>query len=163
MNRDRSKRPRLPAYPGPAGRHSTIALLALSITLFLTASISDAFQPVPPAAADRKGTGDALVILQPDDIDALWRFVEDWEALGARFPHVYPPDLLIEVPLKGVGLLDLDQVKRCIQAGEDAARQFVPELTRLYEASRPNRLVRWWRSRVEREPPPADEPEEDDV
>ena len=75
-----------------------------------------------------------------------------------------PPDVMIRVPLKGVGLLDLDQVNRCIQAGEDAARRFVPEFTRLYEASQPNLLARWWRSLVDRgQRPPEGEAEESDV
>lgn len=60
-----------------------------------------------------------------------------------------PPDLLIEVPLKGVGLLDLDQVRMCIQAGEEAARQHLPELAELRDAAGRKRLADWWRSAID--------------
>jgi NTE family protein len=59
-----------------------------------------------------------------------------------------PPDVMIEVPLKRVGLFDLDQVSRCIQAGEEAARRHMSELIELREVSPLYRLTRWWRSVV---------------
>ena len=55
-------------------------------------------------------------------------------------------DVMIEIKLKGVGLLDLDQVRRCIRAGEEAARQHLPELTALRDKAMPGRLARWWQS-----------------
>jgi NTE family protein len=57
-----------------------------------------------------------------------------------------PPDLMIEVMLKGVGLFDLDQVSKCLKAGKEAARQHLPELAELRDATLPGRLTRWWRS-----------------
>ena len=57
-----------------------------------------------------------------------------------------PPDLMIEVSLKGVGLLDLDQVERCVRAGEEAARQVKPELIALRDTPLPSPLARWWQS-----------------
>ncbi len=59
-----------------------------------------------------------------------------------------PPDLMIEVALQGVGLLDLDQVDKCLKAGEEAARQHLPELVELRDASLASRWTRWWRSVV---------------
>lgn len=44
-------------------------------------------------------TGNALLFLNVENIDDLWNFVEKWEIEGARFPHIYPPDLVIgDVP-----------------------------------------------------------------
>ena len=57
-----------------------------------------------------------------------------------------PPDLMIKVLLKGVGLFDLDQVDVCLRAGEEAARQHLPELIGLRDTPLPNRWTRWWRS-----------------
>jgi len=57
-----------------------------------------------------------------------------------------PPDLMIEVMLQGVGLFDLDQVDAALDAGEDAARQHLPELLELCDTSLPKRWARWWRS-----------------
>ncbi len=57
-----------------------------------------------------------------------------------------PPDLMIEVPLKGVGLLDLDQVDQCLEAGKEAAHRRLPELLELCDTSLPKRWARWWRS-----------------
>jgi NTE family protein len=54
-----------------------------------------------------------------------------------------PPDLMIEVLFQGVGLLDLDQVDRCIKLGEEAARQHLPELLELRDTL-PSRWRRWW-------------------
>lgn len=57
-----------------------------------------------------------------------------------------PPDLMIEVPLKGVGLLDLDQVDVCIRVGEELSRQYLPRLIELRDAPLPGRWARWWQS-----------------
>ena len=57
-----------------------------------------------------------------------------------------PPDLMIDVPLKEVGLFDLDQVDVCLKAGEEATRQCLPELIRLRDTPLPSRLSRWWQS-----------------
>ncbi len=57
-----------------------------------------------------------------------------------------PPDVMIEVTLKGVGLLDLDQADAALKAGEAAARQHLPELLDLCDTSLPKRWARWWRS-----------------
>jgi len=57
-----------------------------------------------------------------------------------------PPDLTIDVPLKGIGLLDMDQVDTAIKAGEEAARQCLPELLALRDTPLPSRWARWWRS-----------------
>jgi len=56
-----------------------------------------------------------------------------------------PPDLMIEVPLKGVGLFGLDQVDVCLMAGEEAARQHLSELIALRDTPLPSRWTRWWR------------------
>ena len=55
-----------------------------------------------------------------------------------------PPDLMIEVPFKGVGLFDLDQVDVCLRAGEEAARQHLSELIELRDTPLPSRWTRWW-------------------
>ena len=55
-----------------------------------------------------------------------------------------PPDLMIEVPLRGVGLLDLDQVDVCLRAGEEAARLHISELIGLRDMPLPSRWPRWW-------------------
>ncbi len=55
-----------------------------------------------------------------------------------------PPDLMIEITLNGVGLLDLDRVDVCVEAGERAARRHLPELLELRDAPPPSRLARWW-------------------
>lgn len=57
-----------------------------------------------------------------------------------------PPDLMIEVTLRGVGLLDLDQVDAALNAGKEAARQHLPELLALRDTSLPKRWTRWWKS-----------------
>jgi NTE family protein len=57
-----------------------------------------------------------------------------------------PPDLMIEVPLKGVGLFGLDQVDGCVKAGEEIARQHLPELIELRDTPLPGRFARWWRA-----------------
>jgi len=57
-----------------------------------------------------------------------------------------PPDLMIEIPLKGVGLFDLDQVDTCLKAGEVAARQHLSELLELRDTPLPSRWTRWWQS-----------------
>jgi NTE family protein len=64
----------------------------------------------------------------------------------ARLMQQAPPDLMIEITLNGVGLLDLDQVDVCLEAGERAARQHLPELIELRDAPPPGRLARWWRT-----------------
>lgn len=63
-----------------------------------------------------------------------------------------PPDLMIEVMLKGVGLFDLDQVDAALEAGEAAARQRLPELLDLCDASLPKRLAYGWRKLRQRLP-----------
>jgi predicted acylesterase/phospholipase RssA len=55
-----------------------------------------------------------------------------------------PPDLMLEVPLKGVGLFDLDQVDVCLRAGEETARQHLSELIGLRDMPLPSRWARWW-------------------
>ncbi|MFQ6101969.1 MAG: patatin-like phospholipase family protein [Anaerolineae bacterium] len=59
-----------------------------------------------------------------------------------------PPDLMIEVPLKGVGLLDLDQVDMCIRVGEELSRQYLPKLIELRDTPLPGRWTRWWQSAI---------------
>ena len=56
-----------------------------------------------------------------------------------------PPDLMIEITLKGIGLLDLDRADYCIAAGEEAARQHLPAITELKNPPSGGRK-RWWRS-----------------
>ncbi|HEY72604.1 MAG TPA: patatin-like phospholipase family protein [Thermoflexia bacterium] len=63
-----------------------------------------------------------------------------------------PPDLMIEVKLKGVGLFDLDQVDMGIKAGKKAARQRLPELLDLCDTSLPKRITHWWRKLRQRLP-----------
>ena len=55
-----------------------------------------------------------------------------------------PPDLMLEVPLKGVGLFDLDQMDVCLRAGEEIARQHLSELIGLRDMPLPSRWARWW-------------------
>jgi NTE family protein len=62
----------------------------------------------------------------------------------AQLMQQAPPDLMIEITLDGVGLLDLDRVDVCVEAGERAARQHMPELLELRDAPPPSRLARWW-------------------
>jgi predicted acylesterase/phospholipase RssA len=57
-----------------------------------------------------------------------------------------PPDLMIEVSIKGVGLFDLDRARVCLAAGEEAARLHEAALVALRERSLPGRWSRWWRS-----------------
>lgn len=57
-----------------------------------------------------------------------------------------PPDLMIDVPLKDVGLFDLDQVDVCLEAGAEATRRHLPKLIELRDAPLPGRWARWWRS-----------------
>jgi NTE family protein len=54
-----------------------------------------------------------------------------------------PPDLMIEVPLKNVGLFDLDQADTCLRAGEEAARQHLSKLIELRDTPLPSRWTRW--------------------
>jgi NTE family protein len=61
-----------------------------------------------------------------------------------------PPDVFIEVPLRGVGLFDLDQAEVCVRAGEAAARQHLPELIELRDTPLPGRWTRLWRSAVQK-------------
>ena len=63
-----------------------------------------------------------------------------------------PPDLMIEITLRGVGLLDLDQVDAALDAGEEAARQHLPELLELCATSLPKRLAYEWRKLRQRLP-----------
>ncbi len=56
-----------------------------------------------------------------------------------------PPDLMIEIMLKGVGLFDLDQVDTGVEAGEEAVLQHLPELLDLCDTSLPKRMTHWWR------------------
>lgn len=78
---------RRPRRSGPGVPSRWPLVLCLSLVAFLPAS---------PAGAS---TGDALVVLRTTDIDGLWTFVDRYEREGARFPHVYPPDILIgDVP-----------------------------------------------------------------
>ncbi len=91
---------------GPAtdGRpsHNPVSLYSLLFSLILgllTAGWAGAFPHLPPGEHRPGETGDALVLLAIDNIDMLWEFVGEWEKEGARFPHVYPPNLLIgDVP-----------------------------------------------------------------
>ncbi len=57
-----------------------------------------------------------------------------------------PPDLTIDIPLKSIGLLDLDQVDRTITSGREATRQHLTRLLELRDTPLPNRWARWWRS-----------------
>jgi NTE family protein len=57
-----------------------------------------------------------------------------------------PPDLMIEVLLRDVGLFDLDRVDACLRAGEEAARQHLPRLIELRDTPPPNRWTRWWQA-----------------
>jgi NTE family protein len=61
-----------------------------------------------------------------------------------------PPDLLIEVTLKGVRLLDLDKIDLCLKSGMKAARQHVDELKTLRDTPSPSRWTRWWHSTLDR-------------
>jgi hypothetical protein len=57
---------------------------------------------------------------------------------------------MIRIPLKGVWLLDLDQVDMCLEVGEETAREHLPELVELCDASLPKRWARWWQSTVDK-------------
>jgi len=57
-----------------------------------------------------------------------------------------PPDLMIRVPLSGVGLFDLDHVDFCVRAGQEAARQHLAALIELRDTPPPGLFTRWWRS-----------------
>lgn len=63
-----------------------------------------------------------------------------------------PPDLMIKVRLKGVGLFDLDQVDACLRTGEEAARRHLSELIRLRDTPLPSRWTRWWQALRQRLP-----------
>jgi predicted acylesterase/phospholipase RssA len=63
-----------------------------------------------------------------------------------------PPDLMIDVPLEGVGLFDLDSMDVCLAVGEETARQHLSELIELRDAPLPSRWVRWWRDLCRRWP-----------
>lgn len=63
-----------------------------------------------------------------------------------------PPDLMIEVLLNGVGLFDFDLMDQCLTAGEEVARQHMPELITLRDTPLPNRWMRWWRDLRQRLP-----------
>ncbi|MBM3320740.1 MAG: hypothetical protein FJY73_08715 [Candidatus Eisenbacteria bacterium] len=106
MNRTPIPDRRARAAPAPRA-----GLLVLS--LLLSASVVFASLPLReiPEGAYRPGdTGDALLLVRVGSIDDLWEFVEAWEAAGARFPHVYPPNLLIgDVP---------ESIERKIRADE---------------------------------------------
>jgi len=55
----------------------------------------------PPAVsrADERSTGNALLHLRVGSMEEARAFIDEWEAKGARLPHVYPPDILIgDVP-----------------------------------------------------------------
>lgn len=54
-------------------------------------------------------TGDAFLELRVADMDDLWKFVEEWNAAGARLPHIYPPDVVIgDVPPELEGAMAAD-------------------------------------------------------
>ncbi len=57
-----------------------------------------------------------------------------------------PPDLMIEIPLEGVGLFDLDAVDTCVEAGQEAARQHLADLIALCDGPPPRPWSRWWRT-----------------
>jgi predicted acylesterase/phospholipase RssA len=57
-----------------------------------------------------------------------------------------PPDLMIEVLLRDVGLFDLDRVDTCLRAGEEAARQHLPRLIELRDTPLPSRWTHWWQA-----------------
>jgi NTE family protein len=59
-----------------------------------------------------------------------------------------PPDLMIEIALRDVGLLDLDQVDACTKAGEQAARQHLDKLIELRDTPPPSLLARWWHALI---------------
>ncbi|RLC99630.1 MAG: hypothetical protein DRI77_02350 [Chloroflexi bacterium] len=52
----------------------------------------------------------------------------------------------IEQFFRSLRLLDMDQIDTTIKAGEEAARQCLPELLALRDTPLPNRWARWWRS-----------------
>ncbi len=54
-----------------------------------------------------------------------------------------PPDLMIEVPLDGVGHFDFNKMDVCLAAGEEAARQRMSELIELRDAPTPGG---WWQT-----------------
>ena len=90
-----------PADAGQPSHHpvSFYPVLFSLILGLLSAGWAGAFPHLPPGEHTPGETGDALVLLAIDDIDMLWEFVGEWEKEGARFPHVYPPNLLIgDVP-----------------------------------------------------------------
>ena len=53
------------------------------------------------------------------------------EALVAQRLREVPPDVTIEVLLTNVGAFDLSKLDMCVRAGEEAARQCVPDLVAL--------------------------------
>jgi NTE family protein len=59
-----------------------------------------------------------------------------------------PPDVLIDVPLKNVGLFELARVSACLKSGEEAARERLPELIKLRDEPLPSRWTKWWHSTV---------------
>jgi NTE family protein len=65
-----------------------------------------------------------------------------------RMQRDTPPDLMIKIPLKGVGLFDVDQANKCVAAGEEAARQHLEALIELRDRPLPlpSRWRHWWQS-----------------
>lgn len=64
--------------------------------------------------------------------------------LVAQRMRAAPPDLMIDVPLDGVGLGDFDMMDDCLAVGERAARRHIPELAELRDAPLPGRWALWW-------------------
>ncbi|MBN1976713.1 MAG: patatin-like phospholipase family protein [Anaerolineae bacterium] len=67
-----------------------------------------------------------------------------------RLMRQEPPDLMIEITLDGIGLLDLDRASVCVKAGEQAARQHIPEMLKLRDTPPPSWLARWWHTMIEK-------------
>ncbi|MFH1679740.1 MAG: hypothetical protein ABIH26_03745 [Candidatus Eisenbacteria bacterium] len=78
--------------PPSSHRFVTRGVFSCLVAAILLAS------PSEPAAEERS-SGDALLRLRVESAEELRAFLDEWEGRGARFPHVYPPDILIgDVP-----------------------------------------------------------------
>ncbi|MFH1679684.1 MAG: hypothetical protein ABIH26_03460 [Candidatus Eisenbacteria bacterium] len=140
-----------PISGGPP--RACLALLAGSLAcLFLLLGSVPAGSALPfreiPEGTYRPGdTGNALLLLRVGSIDELWEFVGEWEDAGARFPHVYPPNLLIgDVPAAIEGRVRADS-----RVAELHRKPAAPELSK---ASGDERLlIDSWNRELEEGPP----------
>lgn len=79
----------------------------------------------------------------PNIVESISSSVDAFNCVLSNFDRNYEKiDVLIDVDTQNIGLLNFKEIKKIIQAGEDAAREKIPEINKLIKRNRTIDIIR---------------------